>query len=361
MEQDNFEDIEINLGEPQTPNINVPPKTEQKEHNCCREKGKSNNKCSFVNSPFGCLAGGFAGCVVIPLIVFIIICISLGVAFKSDGKRAVKSNEDYIAVVHVEGIMTTGSVDAGIFGASGISGSDTVSKLIREAADDTKAKGIILRVNSPGGTPVAAEEIGEAIKYAKSKKPVWTSMADNACSAAYWISSCTDKIYANSTTMTGSIGVIMNGMDYSRLLDKLGVSSQTVKSGKYKDIGSGSRPMTEEEKALLQNMIDDTYDVFLDTVAEGRKLSKETVKSLADGRVYTGRQAVDKKLADKIGTFNACADDLAKETGMKKTVVRNMTGKGFWDQIMAPDMKNMLNIFLLEELKNAAGTQLELR
>lgn len=371
MSQDNFDDIEINLSEPEytqaentkETGAEMPPKQEKHVNCACHGHREKPNCSQYMNGPMGCALGGLTGCVIIPVIVFVIMCISIGVACKNCGNDAgIKSAEDYIAVVRVEGVMTTGSVDAGLFGGSGVAGSDTISKSIRKAADDKKAKGIVLRVNSPGGTPVAAEEIGEAIEYAKSKKPVYTSMADSACSAAYWISSCTNKIYANRTTMTGSIGVIMNGMDFSKLLEKVGVSSQTIKSGKFKDIGSGQRPMTAEEKQLLQNLIDDTYDAFLDTVAKGRKMSKDNVKALADGRVYTGTQALNKHLVDKIGTYDACIADMAKSVNMKKTVVKEMGRNSFMDQLMAPDLKKTLDLYLINELKKSAlDTQLEMR
>ena len=246
--EDKFDDIEIKLNDSEVKGTSKNNTYEVKEekHSCCKGHGKIN----LINGPFGCLAGGFTGCVIIPIIVFCIIIASLGSLIKgdkSDLKNIAKSGDNYIAIIHVDGVMQTGSMDIGLFGSSGACGSDTICKLIRKAADDNKAKGIILRVDSPGGTPVAAEEIGEAIKYAKEKKPVYTSMANLGCSAAYWISSLSSKIYVNRTTMTGSIGVIMNGMDFSKLLDKLGVDSQVIKSGKFKDIGSSQRPMTEEE------------------------------------------------------------------------------------------------------------------
>lgn len=371
MKEDNFDDIEIELSESvqnssdgngaDIPPYNFSGENKGHNHKCgCR---KNNVKKDFLNTPFGCVAGGFAGCVVIPLIVFVIVCISIGIACKNCGNSMnLNANEDYIALVRVEGVMTTGSADAGLFGGSGVSGSDTVSRIIRKAADDSRAKAVLIRVNSPGGTPAAAEEIGEAIEYAKGKKPVYASVADSGCSAAYWISSLTDKIYVNRTSMTGSIGVIMNGIDYSKLLDKVGVSSQTLKSGKFKDIGSGSRPMTPEEKQILQAVINDTYDAFLDTVAKGRKMPKEKVKALADGRIYTGSQAVKNGLADKIGTYDTAVSDIANKAGMKKATVKDLSKNSFIDQLMMPEMKKTLDLYLINELKKSVSeNQLEMR
>jgi len=377
MDEKNFDDIEIELGDTNISSPNeekkqneippIDPKVEKfisaikkdeeeepkKENNC---QGKNN----WLSGIFGCFVGAFGGCVVIPFILFCIMFACIGSSFKNIDKT--KSNEDYIAVIPVEGIMTSGRTDVSFLGSSGACGSETVCEQIQKAIDDPKAKGIILRVNSPGGTPAAAEEMGEAIKIAKKSKPVYTSMADLGCSAAYWISSLSSKIYVNRTTMTGSIGVIMNGVDYSGLFDKIGVKSQIIKSGKYKDIGSGSRPMTEEEKVLLQNMLDSTYNAFLDTVSEGRKMPKEKVKSLAEGMIYTGDQAVENHLADKIGTFNSCVEDLAKEVKMNKPVVKNMGKQDFWSKLNEQDLKSALNLFLIGQLKNLSSeNQLEIR
>ena len=369
---DKFDDIEINLSEPTysqpqesetkqetTPNIPNTPPVYEAPHKCtCQEHyGKEPNKPSWINGPFGCVVGGFVGCVVLPLLCFLIMCAGIGGCVKNFDTVTSPSTPagNYIAVIHIDGVMTTGSVDMSIFGGNGACGSDTVSQQIRKAADDTKAKAILLRVNSPGGTPVAAEEISDAILYAKGKKTVWTSIADMGCSAAYWVSSQTDKIYVNRTTMTGSIGVIMEGIDISKLMEKFGVSSQTLKSGKYKDIGSSTRPMTDEEKQILQALIDDTYDAFLDAVSKGRKINKEEVKKLAEGKIYTGSQAVNVKLADKVGTYNECINDMAKEFNMKKPTVKDMGKSDFWSQIMEPDLKKAINLYLINELKDSSA------
>ena len=224
---------------------------------------------------------------------------------------------DHIAVVRVGGIMLTGDGSDGLFGMSDAAYSGQIAEEIRAAAEDGSCKGIILKINSPGGTPVAAEEISEAIDHAKSKrKPVFACMEDEAASAAYWIASRCDKIYAYRTTITGSIGVIMHGYNVSGLMKALGVSSQTVKAGKYKDIGSMDRPMTPVEKEILQAMINTTYDAFINEVAKGRKLTPERVRQLAEGRVYSGVQARKAGLVDEIGSYRACLSDIGKRAGL---------------------------------------------
>ena len=141
-------------------------------------------------------------------------------------------------------------------------------------------------------------------------------MEDEAASAAYWISARCDKIYAYRTTITGSIGVIMHGYNVSELMKALGVSSQTVKAGKYKDVGSMDRPMTAEEKQMLQAMIDTTYEAFIDEVAKGRRLPADKVRRLAEGRAYSGVQAKKAGLVDETGTYSACLADIGRKTGL---------------------------------------------
>jgi len=311
-------------------------------------------KKPFWNGVNGCLLGGVIGCIGLPILFTIIMAIimaSIGGASRNFKSESISPNS-YIALIKISGVMTTGSSNMSFFDTGAISGSDSLSELIRKTADDPKAKAILLRVNSPGGTPVAAEEIGEAIKYAKTKKPVYTSMADTAASAAYWISACTSKIYANKTTLTGSIGVIMDGGDLSGLYEKLGYNPQTIKSGKFKDIGSLNRPMTSDEKALLQNMIDSTYQVFVDEVSAGRHMPREKVLELADGRVYTGNQALKANLVDKIGTYDVCLNDLAKEVNMKRPVVKEVGKTKFIDQLLATDTKSIIDYYLIGRISN---------
>ena len=314
------------------------------------------------------LGGSLTGCLILPVIFIILMSVSIGTigsfgSFKdlSEGSKQPTSLTPYVAVVRVNGMMITGGGTPNLFGDSGISGSETVVENIKAAADDKNAKAVILRINSPGGSPVAAEEITEAIKYAKSKnKPVYTSMADTAASAAYWIASNTDRIYAYKTTITGSIGVIMEGGDASELFDKIGYNPQTIKSGKYKDIGSLERPMTAEEKQLLQAMLDSTYKVFLETVAEGRGMSVDKVRSLADGRVYSGTQAFNKHLIDNIGSFEDCLKAAGKAAGMKGNPrAVEMGKKSVYDSLFLSDatFSSYIKFFISKTLFESADSK----
>jgi protease-4 len=179
-----------------------------------------------------------------------------------------------------------------------------VKRKLVKAATDKNVKAILLRINSPGGTVGMSQEVTSALNELRAKgKPVVVSMGDVTASGGYYIASAADHIFANPGTLTGSIGVIMHLMNWQETEKKIGLQPAVVKSGTFKDIGSPDRPMTPEEKQLLQNIIMDSYDQFVTAVANGRHLDKEQVKKLADGRIYSGRQAKDAHLVDELGGY----------------------------------------------------------
>lgn len=232
---------------------------------------------------------------------------------KSADKHAVVGNK--IAVIYVDGTITGGHGTSSLLSESG--GTDSLIKQLHEARDDSSVKGIVLRINSPGGSSTATQEVGEEIKKIRAKgKPVVTSMGDMAASGGYWLAACTDKIYANPTTLTGSIGVYMPYSNWEELYKKIGVRQEKIKSGIHKDILSNDRPMTEEERVILQTMVDEIYQGFVEVVAEGRHLDIETVKKIADGRVYTGKQAKELGLVDEMGNLYDAIDDTAQMVGI---------------------------------------------
>lgn len=206
--------------------------------------------------------------------------------------------QDKIAIIYVEGQMVA---DKSSDAAAGSAFSSDVIKCMRAATDDQDVKAIVLRVNSPGGTPVAAEEIISQILKTRAVKPVIVSMGDVATSAAYYISSQTDRIVANPDTFTGSIGVIWVFKNKSRYYDEGGVSFYIAKSGNFKDLGSDWRGLTQGEKDYVNAIINESYDRFVENVAKGRNLTVEKVKAIADGRVYTGSMAKRMGLVDDLG------------------------------------------------------------
>jgi protease-4 len=161
----------------------------------------------------------------------------------------------------------------------------------------------VLRIDSPGGGVVPSQEIHDAVQRVRTKnnKAVIASMGSVAASGGYYIAVATDRIVANPGTLTGSIGVIMEMANVEGLLQKIGVEGVVIKSGKFKDVGSPLRKMSDEERGLLQNVMDDVHKQFIEAVAEGRALELSDVQALADGRIFTGRQAKDAKLVDELG------------------------------------------------------------
>jgi len=220
------------------------------------------------------------------------------------------SMEDRVALIRVEGVI--------------LDSRETISELKR-FADNPYVKAIVLRIDSPGGGVVPSQEIFDAVQRIRNKnnKAVVASMGTVAASGGYYIAAATDRIIANPGTLTGSIGVIMETANVEGLLKKIGVEGIVVKSGKFKDVGSPLRKMTDEEQALLQSVMDDVHKQFIDAVAEGRAMEVDTVQALADGRIFTGRQAKEAKLIDELGNLDDAiqlAADIAGIEGEPKVV-----------------------------------------
>lgn len=186
-----------------------------------------------------------------------------------------------------------------------------------EFRDDDSIKAIVLRIDSPGGGVAPSQEIYEEVKKSLVVKPVVVSMGSVAASGGYYIAAPAHRIVANPGTITGSIGVIMGYTNFQELLQKIGLKSEVVKSGPHKDLGSPVRPMSEEDRRILQSMIDDVHDQFVTAVAQGRKLKVEQVRALADGRILSGRQALAAGLVDELGNQQDAVDVAAKLAGIE--------------------------------------------
>lgn len=216
-----------------------------------------------------------------------------------------------IAVIPIQGQIGYGS--ANVLGGSVVN-PDTIKEQIKTAESDSSVSAILLDINSPGGTPVASEEIMNEVK--NCKKPVVSWISDSGASGAYLAATGSDKIVASNSSMVGSIGVIMDLTNLSDLYEKLGVNRSSITAGKYKDMGADYKDLTPEEQSILQSMVDENYDNFMTIVAENRKLSKEYVASIAEGRIYTGKQAKKLKLIDEIGGKQQALDIAAKLGGI---------------------------------------------
>ena len=216
--------------------------------------------------------------------------------------KITKSNK--IALITIENIITQSS--------------NTIRQ-IKKYADDKSIKAIVFRIDSPGGGVAPSQEIYSAILKVRknSNKIVVTSMGNVAASGGYYIACASDKIVANPGTLTGSIGVIMTFPNIEELMKKIGLKTEVIKSGKFKDIGSPMREFTEEEKKLLQGVIDDVYDQFVNAVADGRGMDIQKVKELSDGRIFTGRQALEIGLVDNLGSLEDAIELAAELVGIE--------------------------------------------
>jgi protease-4 len=220
---------------------------------------------------------------------------------------------DKIAVIPLSGTIAAE-------GGSPLFGPTINPSLVREqlsrAKKDIAVKAIVLRVESPGGAVAPCQEILKEIEKVKQTKPVVVSMGSMAASGGYYISCEADKIVALSGTLTGSIGVISQIPNVEGLYEKLGIKMQTFKGGKYKDMYSGMRELTPEEKEIMQQLTDEYYEQFVEVVAEGRGLSKEKVRSLATGQLYTGAEAKELGLVDELGGLDTAIDLAAERAGV---------------------------------------------
>ncbi len=208
-----------------------------------------------------------------------------------------------IALVEIRGVM--------------LESESTVRQLKRYARDES-IPAIVLQINTPGGTAAVAEEIYRQVEDVRREgKKVVASMGPMAASGGYYVACAADTIMANPSTLTGSIGVQMRLPSTEELFRKIGVDFRVIKSGPHKDIGSPYRPMTKEEKRILQAVIDDSYEQFLEVVMEGRQMSREEVLAVADGRIFTGRQAQQMNMVDELGTYDEAIIMAARMVGIE--------------------------------------------
>jgi len=217
---------------------------------------------------------------------------------------------DSVAVVYAQGVMITGDIPSGF----GYATSEDITRSIREAADDTSVKAIVIRVNSPGGSPAAAQEIANEVRKAKASKPVVVSMGDMAASGGYYMSAPANRIVANPDTYTGSIGVIWVFTNKSGSYEKEGIDFYVAKTGRFKDMGGAWRGLSDQEKQYADQVVAEVYERFVAEVAEGRNMSVSRVKDIADGRIYTGSKAKELGLVDDLGNLEE-AIKIAAELG----------------------------------------------
>ena len=237
--------------------------------------------------------------------LFIVLCLLAVVVYLAgEGSPGLSLSGNQIASLTLEGVISDSR--------------DFVDQL-KDYGKRAAVKSVVIRINSPGGGVAASQEIYEAIKKfrAETKKKVVVSMGSVAASGGYYAACGADKIFANPGTITGSIGVIAEWYNYGDLLRWAKMQDVVIKSGTFKDAGSGTRPLTDEEKVYFQSLINNMYNQFVATVASSRKMKDEDVRKLADGRVYTGQQAKADGLVDELGTYQDAIDAAARIAGIQ--------------------------------------------
>jgi protease-4 len=258
--------------------------------------------------------------VIVALLIFFFAILFL-IGRYSGGKSSRFAFGDKIAIVEVKGVITQSS---------------GIIEELQQYLEDDGVKAIILRIDSPGGGVGPAQEIYREIIKIKSKKKVVTSMGSVAASGGYYIACASNLIVANPGTITGSIGVIMEFSNFEELLKKIGIKGVVLKSGEHKDIGSPFREMTPEEKRIMQEVLDNVHQQFIQAVADGRKLDRSKVVQIADGRIFTGEQAKNLGLVDQMGNLQDTIDITAKMVGIegKPNVLYPKRRFSIWEILM---------------------------
>lgn len=255
--------------------------------------------------------------IVLLAVVAIIALISLFLSLT----HKVPLGEKKVALVNIEGII--------------LDSRDIIEEL-HKYSEDPSISSIVLRVNSPGGGVAPSQEIYDEIIKIKEEKSIVVSMGAVAASGGYYISSPADSIVANPGTITGSIGVLMELPNIKGLMEKIGVESRVIKSGKYKDMASAFRSMTDEEKRILQGLLDDVHEQFIRAVSDSRGMDYESLKLLSDGRIFTGREAFELGLVDELGNLQHAIKVAGELGGIKgkPQVVTEREKFGFWEFLL---------------------------
>jgi protease-4 len=262
--------------------------------------------------------------------------------------------EDYIAVVTVDGTIQEQAETSVFEIAEGYQHDDTL-EYIDELIDDENNQGILLYVDSPGGAVYESEELYEKLQEYKEEtgRKIWGYMAHYAASGGYYVSMPADQICANPNTTTGSIGVIISGYDLTGLYEKLGIEYYSITSGENKDWSS----LSDEQKEIYQSIVDESYDRFVEIVADGRNMDEKEVRKIADGRIYSAKQALNLNLIDEIGLYEDFKDEISEETDVY-TFYSRSTETPVWAQLFSKisDVVPKSEAQVLTELKDEVGS-----
>ncbi|GAK12938.1 signal peptide peptidase SppA [Geomicrobium sp. JSM 1781026] len=259
-----------------------------------------------------------------------------------------------IAVIDLNGMIMDTGADDGLFASGGYNHRTFLQKL-ETAMEDTMVDGIVINVDTPGGGVVESASIHERVVRAQEEydTPVYISMGGMAASGGYYISAPADYIAAHPATMTGSLGVIMDSINFSELAEEWGISHEVIKSGDYKDMGSPTREMTDDEEAILQSMVDDMYEDFVEVIVDGRDMPESEVLELAQGQIFTGNQALENGLIDGLGDLEHTIEHMEEQLELDATVIHytNSFGTGsIWGLMAEAVSGDNLTLSHLEEL-----------
>lgn len=235
-------------------------------------------------------------------LLFLALFASMVFSIKRATSPALLSGDDNIAVLEITGVIMTSS---------------KITEKIAALKNEPSVKAVVVRIDSPGGAVGPSQEIYSELLKLREIMPVYASLGSVAASGGYYIAAACEKIFSNPGTLTGSIGVIMNFVNMKRLYEYIKIDHSVIKSGKFKDAGSGLRNMTEAEKKLLKSLVTDTFNQFKDAVKTSRKLKPKSLETISDGRILTGLQAKNLGLVDSLGTLNDAISEIGKKVGLK--------------------------------------------
>jgi protease-4 len=263
----------------------------------------------MTNARFGCLGIGLVVLLAVSLLLNLIFFVANSATtstsllpdsvpkFSESVVQPGKNTDERIALIYLRGIIT--GAEPGTLGETAV---DDLKMQLKQAGDDSKIRAVVLHIDSPGGEVTASDTIYNAVRRLREKKPVVVYMGSLAASGGYYVACGGNWLIANETTFTGSIGVIMQTLNYQQLIDKVGLQVHTFKSGKFKDMLSGSRPITPEEEQYVNGLVMQTYGKFVGIVAKERNLPEDQLRNgVADGRVVSGKDALDAKLVNQLG------------------------------------------------------------
>jgi protease-4 len=268
----------------------------------------------------GLVAFGLVGLAIVGLVLLLVAGTPTAPTIY-DEEYVAGDGPDTIAVVPVEG--TIAPADNTVGGIQPTTTPEGFADALRQAGQDTSVVAVVIEINSPGGGVTASDEMHQSVLDFRENtgKPVVVSMGDTAASGGYYISTAADRIIANETTLTGSLGTIIPLNNYAEAAEKYGIKQVVIKSGKYKDMGSAFREMTPDEREIFQSIVDEDYSEFVDVISEGREIPEDRVREIADGRIYSGIQARDLGLVDSFGDLDEASAIAGRLAGAKDTTV----------------------------------------